>query len=360
MSKSLGNSPEPIDLIDEYGADAVRFTLLYLSPLGQDVYYSEEKNEIGRNFANKIWNAGRFLLMNKEQVGEAVPPAGKMEEHLDLADRWILSRFHSTTRDIRQGLERYEINGIAKAIYEFLWHDYCDWYLEMIKSRLYGSEPLHVRQTVLARAVEVFDGAMRLLHPLMPFVTEELWQNIRTRNAGESIMIAAIAKEDPASIDPAVEAEMFFVQSIIESLRNIRGEMGIPPGREISIVIRTSDEKKTDLITKYEGYLRQLARVGSLVPSRDGMRPHPAASAVVEGVEVYVPLAGLIDLEVERSRLGKEIGRVTNLLAGTREKLGNEGFVNRAPEDVVRKEREKLSRLELDLEKLSRNLEAIS
>ncbi|MDH3253233.1 MAG: valine--tRNA ligase, partial [Ignavibacteria bacterium] len=170
MSKSLGNSPQPLDLIAEYGADAVRFTTLYIAPLGQDVIYGVEKNEIGRNFANKIWNAGRFLLLNRDQVGEAEgtsETAGSSRhvnlDHLDLVDRWLLSRFHSTTADILDALDRFEVNKVAKTIYEFFWHDYCDWYLELIKSRLYGDEPLSVKKAVVSRAIGIFDGALRLL-----------------------------------------------------------------------------------------------------------------------------------------------------------------------------------------------------
>jgi valyl-tRNA synthetase len=356
MSKSLGNSPEPLDLIAEYGADAVRFTILFLAPLGQDILYSREKNEIGRNFANKIWNAGRFLLMNREQTGEAAKKEEFNLDHLDLADRWILSRLHSSLIELNSALEEYEINKISKSIYDFLWHDYCDWYLEMIKSRLYGDEPAEVKQAVVSRAIDVFDAALRMLHPLMPFVTEELWQNIRTRQAGETIMRTQLARPDRRLINTDVERQMDFVQNGIEAIRAIRGEMGIPPSKEIPLVMRTSPQHSEETIRQYEGYLERLARVNSLTFLQDGKRPRLSASAVVDGSEFYVPLEGLIDVNLEKARLQKEIDRINGLLNSIRGKLTNQSFVQRAPEDVVQRERAKQANLENNLEKLRTSL----
>jgi valyl-tRNA synthetase len=360
MSKSLGNSPEPLDLIKEYGADAVRFTILYLAPLGQDIYYSSEKNELGRNFANKIWNAGRFLLMNRDQHGEAPKKSNFNLDHLDLVDKWILSRFHSTTREIVASFEQYEINRVSKTIYDFFWHDYCDWYVEMIKSRLYGGEPVAVKQAVVSRALDIFDGALQLLHPLMPFVTEELWQNIRMRAAGETIMRAQIFQSDSKMIDKQVEDEMGFVQSVIESVRNIRGEMGIAPSKEISLVMKLTPARHADRLKQYEGYLQRLARVTSLTFLSDGTRPKLAASAVIQGEELFVPLAGLIDIEVEKARLKKELDRISGVLTGIRNKLNNESFVAKAPREVVEKEKEKQATFEMNLEKLQKSYEALS
>jgi valyl-tRNA synthetase len=360
MSKSLGNSPEPLDLISEYGADAVRFTILYLAPLGQDIFYSSEKNELGRNFANKIWNAGRFLLMNRDQTGEAPARTGFNIDHLDLADRWILSRFHSTTQDITTALEGYEINRVSKTIYDFFWHDYCDWYVEMIKSRLYGSESVEVKQAVVSRALDIFDGALRLLHPLMPFVTEELWQNIRQRGSGETIMLSQLIPADLTRIEKTVEDEMAFVQSVIESIRNIRGEMNIAPSREIALIMKLSPARQAERLKQYEGYLQRLARVTSVsYLSAQGARPKFAASAVVQGEELFIPLEGIIDIDVEKTRLKKEIDRITGVLTGIRNKLSNDSFVSRAPKDVVEKEKEKQSSFETNLEKLQKSYDAL-
>ncbi len=367
MSKSLGNSPEPLDLIEEYGADAVRFTTLYLAPIGQDVLYSKKKNEIGRNFANKIWNAGRLLLMNRDQIGLAETDRGEASKkayfnlsHLDLADRWMLSRFHSTALEIASALEQYEINKVSKTIYEFFWHDYCDWYLEMIKSRLYGNEPEKVKQAVLRRALDIFDGALRLLHPLMPFVTEELWQNIRKRRKLETIMHAPLLTPNKKLVDKKVGEEMAFVQRVIESLRNIRGEMGIAPSKEISVVMKMGHARTPESLQPYQGYLERLARVASLSFLSDGARPKLSASAVVEGEELFVPLEGLIDIEREKARLKKEIDRVSDLVTGIRKKLGNQNFIAKAPPEVVDKEKEKLDNFGQTLEKLEKNYDALT
>jgi len=364
MSKSLGNSPEPLDLIAEYGADAVRFTILFLAPLGQDILYSAKKNEIGRNFANKIWNAGRFLLMNKEQIGEASVPAASEPlrfhlDHADLADRWILSRLHSTLREVSEGYDAFEINKVSKTVYEFFWHDYCDWYVEMIKSRLYGDEPQDVKRAVMSRALDIFDAALRLLHPLMPFVTEELWQALRPRAKGDSIMVAQIPAADPRLMDAEVEREMAFVQSLIEAVRNIRGEMSIPPSRELSLLIRASERHSEQSVRRFEGYFARLARVTTITFIPAGTRPRLAASAVVSGEEFYVPLEGLIDLDAERGRLSKEIARIEGVLGGIRNKLENQNFIARAPQDVVATERDKHTHLTATLEKLRHNLAAL-
>jgi len=360
MSKSLGNSPEPLDLIAEYGADAVRFTILFLAPLGQDIIYSAEKNELGRNFANKIWNAGRFLLMNRDTIGESTAGAGAATAHLDLADRWILSRLHSTARDVASALDGYEINRIARTVYDFFWHDYCDWYVEMIKSRLYGGEPDEVKQAVVTRALDVYDAALRLLHPIMPFVTEELWQHLRPRTPGASIMRAEFVRPEPSLIDPDVEREMAFVQTVIEALRTIRGEMGIPPSRDITLAMRSSARHPEAGIRRFEGYLQRLARVSALVFIGGGPKPPLSATAVADGEELFVPLEGLIDIAVERGRLRKEIDRIGGLLSGIRAKLGNESFVARAPKDVVEREREKLASMETTIAKLTANLEQLN
>ncbi len=366
MSKSLGNSPEPIDLITEYGADAVRFTILYLAPLGQDILYSKEKNELGRNFANKIWNAGRFLLMNRGSLGEAptYDLGRKFSEfhldHLDLADKWILSRLHSTTMELHKAMDEFEINKVTKDIYDFFWHDYCDWYVEMIKSRLYGDEPAEVKQAVVARAVDIYDAALRMLHPLMPFVTEELWQAIRERRHDETIMRAPMREPDEGFINKQVEDEMLFVQNVIESLRNIRGEMSIAPPKEISLVVKLSGNRTAKSVEKYSGYLQRLAKVTSLTFLHDSPRPKLSASAVVQGEELFIPLEGLIDIEVEKARVKKEIARVSGLLGGVQSKLANAGFVDKAPKEVVEKEREKLSNFSQTLEKLERNYSALN
>ncbi len=359
MSKSLGNSPDPIDVINEYGADALRFTILYLAPLGQDVLYSNEKCELGRNFANKIWNAGRFLLMNKEQLGNKSIPPAEFESHLDLVDRWILSRLHSTTADLNNALDKFEINQATKIIYDFVWHDFCDWYVEMIKGRLYGNEPEEVKQIVLSRAISIFDSALRLLHPFMPFVSEELWQNIETRKQNDSIMISPFPQCQEKWIDKTVETEMVLVQNVINSIRNIRGELGVPPSKEIGLIIHYQDQKKNDTLGKYLSYFQRLARVTSLEQLRGNEKPKQSANAVVDGGEIFIPLEGIIDLNAERDRIRKEIDHLEGMFESTNKKLSNESFTSKAPKDIVQKEREKLESFSTNLQILKKHLERL-
>ncbi|HTO94059.1 MAG TPA: valine--tRNA ligase, partial [Bacteroidota bacterium] len=360
MSKSLGNSPEPLELIAEYGADAVRFTMLALAPVGQDIIYAKEKNELGRNLANKIWNAGRFLMMNRDQTGEAMRVKEFTTDHSDLADRWILSRLHSTLRDVKESISLLEFNRVTRQLYDFFWHDYCDWYVEMMKSRLYGPEELPVKQAVLTRGLDVYDAALRLLHPIMPFVTEEMWQSIRPRAAGVTIMRESIPEPDGAFIDTAVEKQMAYVQSIIEAVRTIRGEMSIPPSREITLLVTAGEAHPAEEVRRYEGYMMRLARVSSLSIIEPGARPPLSATAVVEGEEIFVPLEGVIDLDLERSRLGKEIERVTGMLKGIGGKLANPDFTGKAPPEVVAREQEKQAAFEANLIKLTRSLRQLS
>ncbi|HEX9657026.1 MAG TPA: valine--tRNA ligase [Bacteroidota bacterium] len=364
MSKSLGNSPEPLDLIKEYGADAVRFTILYLAPLGQDVLYSAEKNEIGRNFANKIWNAARFLLMNRGQLelkaGHFSDTAGFKLDHADLADRWIISRFNSTASEVLGALRDFEINKVSKALYDFLWHDYCDWYLEMVKSRLYGEEPLSTKKVVLQRALDIFDGSLRLLHPFMPFLTEELWQHIGKRKPLETIMHTPLMPVDHELVDRTVESEMSFVQKMIDSIRTIRSTMNIPPSRGISIHVRRGSKMPERSLLLFDGYLMQLARVSEIVFFDSDLKPKQAASAIVEGTEFFIPLEGTIDLEKERERLDKEMQRIIGLIEGIEKKLHNTSFLAKAPPEVVQKEQAKRDSFGETLEKLKKNFEILS
>ncbi|HUL43502.1 MAG TPA: valine--tRNA ligase, partial [Bacteroidota bacterium] len=355
MSKSLGNSPDPLDVIAEYGADALRFTIVYLAPLGQDVLYDNEKCEMGRNFANKIWNAGRFLLMNKDQIGttSASDVAGL---HCDLADRWILSRLHSTIEDLNKALDRFEINQATKILYEFIWHDFCDWYVEMIKARFYGDEPADVKTILVARAISIFDQALRMLHPFMPFVTEELWQHLEERKPDASLIIAPFPVGEKKWIDKNTEDEMAFVQNTINSIRNVRGELAVPPSKEIELVVSFPDRSKEEILRKYGSYFQRLARVVKIGALNGGPKPKHAASAVVDGGEVFIPLEGLIDLDAERERIRKELTRVQGMVDGIEAKLANQSFVSKAPKEVVEKEREKLETFRATMLKLQNNL----
>jgi valyl-tRNA synthetase len=377
MSKSLGNSPDPLNVIDEYGADALRFTILFLAPLGQDVRFAAEKCEIGRNFANKIWNAGRFLLMNQQQVtspelrvtnlsGEQLATRNaQLETHFDLADKWILSRLHSTIKDLNNSLEQFDINQATKILYDFIWHDYCDWYVEMLKSRLYGNESNEVKQIVLQRAMNMFETSLRLLHPFMPFVTEELWQQFSMNNPQsaipnpKSIMVSDFPTHDEKFINTQIEKDAWFMMEVVNAVRNIRGELQVPPSTEINVLLRFTNTERKKSVATFESYLKRLGKVSSIEFIEDGMKPKRSSSAIVDGEEIFVLLEGLIDIEKERARIEKELARVQGLYESTSKKLEDENFVSRAPKDVIEKEREKAMAFKITFEKLVHNLENV-
>lgn len=361
MSKSLGNSPDPLDVIQEYGADGLRFTVTFLAPLGQDVLFSTEKCELGRNFANKIWNAGRFLLLNKKEIcGEQPIDLSTFPvDHLDLADRWILSRLNKAIDELNDSLSSFQINEASKILYEFIWRDFCDWYVELVKTRFYGDESAEVKKIVVSRALWIFDHALRILHPQMPFVTEELWQHLTDRK-GSSIMRSDFPVADEQWIDEKTEREMLFIQNVISAVRNIRGENNIPPSKEIRILMRGTSEQKDSVIGPYKNYLKKLTRAGEIESVLEDFKPRLSANSVVDGAEVFVPLEGLIDIEVERKRLEKEIARIQQSVVSISMKLENQSFVDRAPKEVVEREREKLSTFRTNLEKLQTNLRHLS
>lgn len=343
MSKSLGNSPDPLEVIKDYGADALRFTVIYLAPLGQDVLFSTDKCELGRNFANKIWNAGRFLLMNRENIET---DKNLVDKHIDFSDEWIDSRFNQTVRQLTDAVDNFEINNTAKIIYSYVWNDFCDWYIELMKNRLYtGSD--EIKSAVLTRAFDNFENLLKIVHPFMPFITEELFQSISDRKKGESISISQYPQFDSAKINPSAENEMGFVQDVITALRNIRGEMNIAPSKLINAFIKSSQvaEHQVD-------YIKKLAKVDQLKIDINISKPKASASAVIKESEIYVPLEGLIDLDIERNRIRKEITRLEGLLTGIQKKLSNERFVQNAAPEVVEKERIKKRDWEQNLIKL--------
>lgn len=350
MSKSLGNSPDPLEVIKEYGADALRFTVIYLAPLGQDVLFSTDKCELGRNFANKIWNAGRFLLMNKETIQT---DSSLINKQKDFADDWIISRLNQTLLQFNKAMDEFEVNSAIKIVYSFIWNDYCDWYVEMIKGRLYGDND-EVKSAVLTRAISIFEDALKMLHPFMPFLTEELWHLLQPRKAGESISVSQFPQVNQSLINENAENEMEFVKDIITAIRNIRGEMNIAPSKKVNAIIKSQEVKEHQI-----DYIKKLAKVDTITIGKDIQKPKASASAVLRDVEIFIPLEGLIDLDVERQRLQKEIQRLENSIAGVEKKLSNENFVNNAPAEVVEKERAKQKDWQENLNKLKGILESL-
>ena len=361
MSKSLGNSPDPLDVIAEYGADALRFTILYLAPLGQDVLFESSKCEMGRNFANKIWNAGRFLLMNREKLQINTAPDVSV---FDFADKWIVSRLHHTIRDLNSSLENFRINDAAKIIYDFIWHDYCDWYVEMVKERLTFPEAVPgksvdmTRAIIVSNAISTFETALEMLHPFMPFVTEEMYSLVNTVQAG-SVMNAEFPESESRFISEETERQMDLVQEVVTSIRAMRKEASVPPSVAVDIVVKPKDEDTLEVLSVNESYIRKLAKVDTMSIGYDLHKPEMSTSAVIRGTEIFVSLEGLINAEAERGRLEKEITRVKGVIAGIESKLGNEQFIQRAPAQVIEKEKLKLDTMRLNLSKLEENYQSI-
>jgi valyl-tRNA synthetase len=235
MSKSLGNSPDPLDVIKTYGADSLRFTTIYLAPLGQDVLFSEEKCELGRNFANKLWNAGRFLMMNLQEIPY---DASLLNKHVDKIDEWIESRFNSSLTEFNRAMDNFEINNGIKIMYSFVWNDFCDWYIELSKIKFYADDK-EIKSAAISRAIKLFENMLKMIHPFMPFITEELWHLIEARTDNESISTSEFPAVQPLKINAGLESEVEFLQAIITSIRNIRAEMNIAPSKVISILIKT-------------------------------------------------------------------------------------------------------------------------
>lgn len=351
MSKSLGNSPDPLDVIRDYGADAMRFTIIYLAPLGQDIRFSVDKCELGRNFANKIWNAGRFLLMNAQTIKV---DENKKNLHRDVVDDWIDSRFTGVLNEYNKALDRFEINNSIKLVYSYVWNDFCDWYVELIKNKLYSGDE-DVKTAALTRALDLFEKLLQLVHPFMPFITEELWHLIKPRVDGASISLAAFPAADNNLVSAKVEERMNMLMDIITAVRNIRGEMNIPPSRQIQLKLKAEEFPE-----EYINYIKKLAKAESVEATPSLVKPDKSASAVIAGCELFIPLEGIIDLDEERKRLQKEIQKMEGFLTGVEKKLSNESFVKSAPANIVEKEKEKRADLTGKLEKLRDILSKLS
>ncbi|MFD2705183.1 valine--tRNA ligase [Salibacterium lacus] len=335
MSKSLGNGVDPMDVIDQYGADALRFFLATGTTPGNDLRFHWEKIEANWNFANKIWNASRFALMN---MGDLTYDDMDLNGDKTMADRWILTRLEETIRDVTRLMDNYEFGEVGRLLYNFIWDDVCDWYIEMAKLPLYGDDEAarHTTRSVLAHVLE---QTMRLLHPIMPFITEEIWQHLPHK--GSSITVAAWPKADEAWMDSESVDDVELLQHVIRSVRNTRAEMNVAPGKEIDLQMKPQTSVVQDRLERGRAYLERFCNAGELTIDPDMEAPEKSVSHVLSGAELYMPLAGLIDLEEEISRLEKEKEKLNNEVERVQKKLANEGFTRKAPENVVAGEREK-------------------
>ena len=357
MSKSLGTGLNPLDLVRLYGADATRYSLLAQVGAVQDVRFDAEiennvvqsssSAEAGRNFGNKLWNAARFVLMNLE----GYDPSPVTELSRELADRWIRSRLASVIEAVDRYLEEYRFSDVTRTVYDFLWRDYCDWYVEIAKDRLHGPDPA-ARSQVQTELVAVLEQALRLMHPIMPYITETLWQTLPQADKGPSIMVASWPQADSDQVDPEAEAEMRLVQEVVTAVRTIRAEMNVPPGKKVPVVLSAPSADLVRRLDASRAYIELLSRAEGVDIGQGVAQPPASGSAVVGDIEVYVPLEGLIDLGVERKRLEKEIAKFQKLLRGLANKLNNSGFLEKAPEQVVEREREREKEYRASLEKL--------
>jgi valyl-tRNA synthetase len=337
MSKSKGNIIDPIEMIDKYGTDAFRFTLTAFTAQGRDVKMSEERIEGYKYFVNKIWNATRFSLMNLEDYpGEGVP-VGRNEEFLP--DRWIRHQLNRTVNEVVKNLDEYRFNEAAAAVYQFVWHEFCDWYLELIKPTLYGKGDPAQRQATQQTLFAVLKNSIKLLHPFMPFVTEEIWQTLI--RDGSSIMVSEFPAGDDSLQDLRAEKQMRVVMDVVTRVRNIRGEMNIAPSKKLRVVISAPEEDLRAVITAGKDHIVNLANLEALDIGGKMEEPKDVATGVIGSIRVFVLLEGMMDVAGELARLEKEMGRVTKDIAFISKKLANRDFMAKASKTVIEKEEEK-------------------
>ena len=335
MSKSLGNGVDPMEVIEQYGADALRWFLANGSAPGQDVRYSTDKMDAAWNFINKIWNASRYALMN---VGDLTADQVDITGEKTLADKWILTRLNQTIGKVTELFEKFEFGEAGRLLYRFIWDDFCDWYIEMSKETLAGDDEA-AKLTTRSILVYVLDNTLRLLHPIMPFVTEEIWQSVP--HVGESLVVATYPTVHPEQMDEKSAEEMEFLMDFIRSVRTVRNEMNTPLSKPINIIAKVSDAAHYAILKENESYIARFSNPEEFVYGEDVEAPSDAVTSVITGAEIYLPLAGLINIEDEIARLEKEAEKLQQEVDRVEKKLSNEKFVAKAPAAVVEAERAK-------------------
>jgi valyl-tRNA synthetase len=357
-SKTRGNVVDPLDLIDRFGADALRFTLAALTMPGSDLKLSESRTEGYRHFANKIWNASRFALMNLEKYNIDEMNQEVIPGELSLPDRWIRGRLNQAIRNVQKALEEYKFNEASYALYQFIWHEFCDWYLELAKLTLYQKEEKKGKILTRRTLLEVLDAILKLLHPFMPFITEEIWQKLPKREENKSIMIAEFPKTDERYDDEKVADQMTLVVEVVNALRNIRGEMNLPPGEPIIVLFRTKNGEVEERLRENQPFIQLLAWVKKFHFGGDIEKPLYSAFAVVRDVEIFVPM-DRSRMEEEAKRLQKEISKIEKESAFIMKKLSNEQFLSKAPPWIVQEVKEKALEFHSQRDKLEESLNKI-
>jgi len=353
MSKTKGNVIDPLEVMEQYGTDALRFTLAAFAAQGRDIKLDEDRIDGYRNFCNKLWNASRFVLMNLEGYEGTC----QLDEQADrsIADQWILSRLNNTTREVNQALEDFKFNDAALTVYKFIWNEYCDWYIEFSKSRLAVEGPgKKAAQNVL---LHVLEASLKLLHPFMPFITEEIWQKLPKN--GDSIMISAFPEFRADRSDAKVEEAMGKVMEVITGVRNIRGEMNLNPGLKLNALIKTGQADLEATLKKHAGFIRELARVDKITIGPDTVKTEVSASSVLGGMDLIIPLEGMMDFAEEKNRIEKELKKIAKDLIFLDKKLSNPNFVKKAPAEVIEKDEKRKATLSEKQAKLETHLQTI-
>ena len=354
FSKSLGNSPDPFTLFKEYGTDAVRFSTMLMSPQGLDVLFSNDRLEIGRNFMNKLWNASRFVHMN---LDDREFNTDKIDiNQLEAPEKWILNKLEETALEVNKCLDSFRFNEAAKLIYEFTWNDYCDWYIEVAKTRFYGKDKIknEVAQKV---AVKSLKGILTLLHPYAPFITEEIWSYFR--NSGDRDLIVS-PWISPQAFRPDKDALHSFdiIKSTVSAIRMIRSKMNVPTNKRSDIIIRKGKQFES-IIRDYSDIIKSLASVDNITFSNDKKKPEKSATVITHQMEIFVPLEGLIDFEIEISRLSKRLNELDKHVISIKQKLSNKNFVDRAPKEIVSHEKQKLDDMLVEYNLVKQNLDIL-
>ncbi|MCX8070752.1 MAG: valine--tRNA ligase, partial [Thermodesulfovibrionales bacterium] len=346
MSKSMGNVIDPLVMIEKYGADAFRFSLAIFAAQGRDIRFSEERLEGYRHFINKIWNAAKFISTYSEYH-----KSSKLEDIKSLPNKWIMTRLYSTIEDVKKGIESYRFNDSASAIYQFVWHEFCDWYIELIKPELYSGTPQEKTETVNCLYF-IFEKILLLIHPFMPFVTEELWHKFLGNE--KSIMLTPFPKATVKFV--SAEAEMSYLFNAVTGIRSIRGELNISPSIEIKAVIKTSNKDVKQVIKSNISSIKKIAKCLDIEIVEEYKRAKGTAVTVRDFMEIYIPLEGILDVNSEKTRLMKELEKIDKEMSLINKKLSNEDFLNNAPQNIVDKEKKKFETLSMKKDKTAENL----
>ena len=353
MSKTKGNVIDPLEVMEQYGTDALRFTLAAFAAQGRDIKLAEDRIEGYRNFCNKLWNASRFVFMNLEDYKGSC--ALDERSKFSSADLWILSRLNRATKDVNEALEAFRFNDAALTVYKFIWNEYCDWYIEVTKSKLVdpGSQWVAAQNML----IHVLDSALKLLHPFMPFITEEIWQKLPQNE--DSIMVSAFPEYREAQTNEAIEKEMAVIMEVITGIRNIRGEMNLNPGLKLNVLVKTQNSAIQQTLQDHGEYIRELARVEQLETGPNIEKPKVSASSVLGEMDLIIPLEGMMDFQEERKRVEKELKKIEKDLIFLDKKLSNPDFVKKAPVDIIEKDEQRKKSLSLKQAKLEIHLKTI-